>query len=42
MHDGCALTIADRFGACATAAHGVTSGLSPQDIVDLTAYLETL
>jgi cytochrome c553/mono/diheme cytochrome c family protein len=42
MHDGCAATIADRFGKCATAAHGPTDQLSAQDISDLTAYLETL
>jgi hypothetical protein len=42
MHDGCARTIADRFGACATPGHGVTSTLSAQDIADLTAFLESL
>jgi cytochrome c peroxidase len=42
MHDGCAATIADRFGACATAQHGNTTGLSSDDIANLTAYLETL
>ena len=42
MHDGCAATIADRFGACATAAHGSTGSLSASDISDLVAYLETL
>jgi hypothetical protein len=42
LHDGCAQTIADRFGACATAAHGLTSALLPQDVADLTAYLDTL
>ncbi len=42
MHDGCAATIADRFGACSTAGHGSIGALSPGDISDLIAYLETL
>jgi hypothetical protein len=42
LHDGCAKTIGDRFGACATAKHGSIGALSAQDITDLTAYLETL
>jgi hypothetical protein len=42
MHDGCAATLADRFGACATPQHGSTGTLSSQDISDLVAYLETL
>jgi hypothetical protein len=42
MHDGCAATLADRFGACATTAHGSTSSLTPENISDLIAYLETL
>jgi DNA-binding beta-propeller fold protein YncE/cytochrome c553 len=42
LHDGCAVTIADRFGKCATPAHGATSKLSSQDVSDLTAYLESL
>jgi hypothetical protein len=42
MHDGCAATIADRFGACSTAGHGSTSSLSANDISDLISYLETL
>ena len=42
MHAGCATTLADRFGACATPGHGNTQSLSPQDIENLTAYLETL
>ncbi len=42
LHDGCAATLADRFGACATTGHGVTSGLRTQDVNDLVAYLETL
>jgi hypothetical protein len=42
LHDGCATTIADRFGACATPQHGSIESLSSQDISDLTAYLETL
>ena len=42
MHDGCAITIADRFGACSTAKHGNIASLSKTDIANLTAYLETL
>jgi cytochrome c peroxidase len=42
FHDGCAATILDRFGQCATAGHGSTSQLSKQNVADLTAYLETL
>jgi mono/diheme cytochrome c family protein/cytochrome c553 len=42
MHDGCASTIADRFGACATSQHGNIASLSPTDVANLTAYLETL
>jgi hypothetical protein len=42
MHDGCAATIGDRFGKCATPGHGSVASLSAQDISDLTAYLDTL
>jgi DNA-binding beta-propeller fold protein YncE len=42
MHDGCAQTFADRFGACATPGHGVTAALTSQNIGDLSAYLDTL
>jgi hypothetical protein len=42
LHDGCAKTIGDRFGACATPKHGSIAALSAMDITDLTAYLETL
>jgi len=42
LHDGCATTVADRFGACATTGHGVTALLGPQDVSDLVSYLETL
>jgi len=43
LHDGCALTIADRFGsACTTPAHGNISALTAKDLSDLTAYLDTL
>jgi hypothetical protein len=38
LHNGCAVTIADRFGKCATAAHGQTSMLSAANV----AYLESL
>jgi mono/diheme cytochrome c family protein len=44
MHNGCAPTLRDRFSpACGGGdSHGVTSQLSPSDIDDLVAYLETL
>jgi hypothetical protein len=42
MHNGCAATLADRFGKCSTPAHGSVQGLSAGEISDLTAYLETL
>jgi hypothetical protein len=42
LHDGCAATIADRFGACATNGHGNLASLTTGDIANLTAYLETL
>jgi mono/diheme cytochrome c family protein len=43
MHDGCAPTLHDRFGACGGGdKHGVTSGLTPAQIDDLVAYLMTL
>lgn len=42
LHDGCAATIADRFGTCSTSAHGNISSLSAQDLQNLEAYLETL
>jgi len=42
LHDGCAATVADRFGKCATTRHGSISSLAAQDLSDLAAYLETL
>jgi len=42
LHNGCAATIADRFGKCATQQHGNIGSLTSQNISDLTAYLETL
>jgi hypothetical protein len=42
LHNGCAATLADRFGKCSTPAHGPMQGLSSGQISDLTAYLETL
>ena len=43
LHDGCAKTLADRFGACGGGdSHGHTSQLSPQQIGDLVAFLQTL
>lgn len=43
LHDGCAATLKDRFGACGGGdKHGKTSDLSETQINDLVAYLETL
>jgi hypothetical protein len=47
LHDGRAATIADRFSTTgatpgATKGHGNTSQLSPDDIANLSAFLETL
>ena len=43
LHDGCAPTLTDRFGACGGGdSHGHTSQLTPSDISDLTVYLRTL
>ena len=43
MHDGCALTLKDRFGPCGGGdKHGVTSKLSSGQVDDLIAYLDTL
>lgn len=44
MHDGCAATLHDRFSPYCGGGdkHGTTSHLSPSDIDDLVAYLETL
>ncbi|WP_437900209.1 c-type cytochrome [Sorangium sp. So ce124] len=43
MHDGCAATLHDRFGPCGGGArHGGTWALTPAQIDDLVAYLETL
>jgi cytochrome c553 len=43
LHDGCAATIADRFGACATPQHsGSAAALTADQVADLTTYLETL
>jgi mono/diheme cytochrome c family protein len=43
MHDGCAPTLADRFGACGGGdLHGRTSQLDAAQRADLIAYLESL
>ena len=43
LHDGCAATLRDRFGACGGGdRHGHTSQLSPDQLGDLVSYLETL
>jgi mono/diheme cytochrome c family protein/DNA-binding beta-propeller fold protein YncE len=44
MHDGCAATLADRFGPLCGGgdAHGRTSHLTAAQIADLVAYLESI
>ena len=43
LHDGCAATLFDRFGACGGGdAHGHTSQLTQDQIADLVAYLNSL
>jgi CxxC motif-containing protein (DUF1111 family) len=42
LHDGCAATLLDRFGSCATAGHGDTSSLTAANLGDLIAYLDSL
>jgi mono/diheme cytochrome c family protein len=42
LHDGCAVTLRDRFGPCGGAAHGITANLSSTQVDDLVAYLEGL
>jgi cytochrome c peroxidase len=43
MHNGCATTLKDRFGACGGGAkHGNTADLAPVEIDALVAYLDTL
>jgi hypothetical protein len=42
LHNGCAATLADRFGTCATPQHGQIGALTPSNISDLVSYLETL
>jgi YVTN family beta-propeller protein len=42
MHDGCASTLADRFGACGGTAHGSTASLTPDQVSFLVAYMESL
>ncbi len=42
LHDGCATTIAERFGSCATSTHGSIGNLSAQNLSDLEMYLQSL
>jgi hypothetical protein len=42
LHNGCAATIADRFGMCSTPQHGTLTNLSATDLQNLEAFLETL
>ncbi|HEV3194156.1 MAG TPA: cytochrome-c peroxidase, partial [Polyangiaceae bacterium] len=42
FHDGCAKSITDRFQTCSTLGHGAVFLLSQQDVLDMTAYLDTL
>jgi hypothetical protein len=42
LHDGCASTLRDRFGACSSEMHGHTSDLTSSQVDDLVAFLNTL
>lgn len=43
MHDGCASTLAERFGKCGgDQRHGNVAHLTPAELGDLIAYLESL
>jgi hypothetical protein len=43
LHNGCAATLADRFGSCGGGdQHGITSTLSSSQLSDLMAYLDSL
>lgn len=42
MHDGCAETLEDRFGACGGNFHGNVAHLPGTGLSDLIAYLKTL
>ena len=43
LHDGCAATLADRFGICTDGvSHGQTKQLTAQQITNLVEYLQTL
>jgi hypothetical protein len=43
LHGGCAATLADRFNNCGGGdQHGVTSTLTPAELSDLIAYLDSL
>ena len=43
LHDGCAATLADRFGSCGGGdLHGGTSTLTQDQLSDLIAYLDSL
>jgi CxxC motif-containing protein (DUF1111 family) len=42
FHDGCAKTVAERFGACGGTAHGSPDLLSADQKADLIAFLRSL
>jgi mono/diheme cytochrome c family protein len=42
FHDGCAKSVADRFGACGGTAHGNPDLLSSDDKADVIAFLRSL
>jgi len=45
MHDGCASTLSERFGATSCSGgdkHGSTSALAPSEVDDLARYLQSL
>jgi hypothetical protein len=43
LHDGCAATLADRFGPCGGGeSHGHTAALTATELADLVSYLQSL
>jgi hypothetical protein len=42
LHDGCAATLAERFGPCGGTLHGDTSLLGESELLDLIEYMKSL
>jgi hypothetical protein len=42
LHDGCAATLAERFGPCGGTAHGDVSALAESELGDLIEYMKSL